>query len=302
MTRSLRESHDAAVRRARLLRRIAPVAALSAAALPYAVHHGTPLDGHGVSILFVIAAAAAIVVVVQAAFARAVEQQLPSVVSLRPDSVAVRPIVDADLDFCAALHAETLPHGFFAQLGHRFLKAYLATFVASPEAVALLATAAGTRVGMVVGMIRPAAHTRWVMRHHGPRLALRGLLGLASRPGLAILFARTRVPRYRRAWSRRRPTPTAETAEAVAQQSAVLAHVAVLPGAQGSGLGSTLVDAFVNAARDAGCREVLLTTLDGPQGAGGFYRRRGWAERGTSLDFDGNTVLAFALPLTGVER
>lgn len=287
------------VRRARLLRRIAPVAALSAAALPYAVHHGTPLDGHGVSILFVIAAAAAIVVVVQAAFARAVEQQLPSVLSLRPDSVAVRPIGNADLDFCAALHAETLPHGFFAQLGHRFLKAYIGTFVASPDAVALLATGGDTRVGMVVGMIRPAAHTRWVMRHHGPRLALRGLLGLAFRPRLAILFARTRVPRYRRAWNRRRPTPDGEAA---VQHSALLAHVAVLPGAQGSGVGSTLVDAFVNAARDAGCREVILTTLDGPEGAGGFYRRRGWAERGTSLDFDGNSVLAFALPLTGVER
>ena len=299
MERSVRASHDAAVRRARLLRRIAPVAALSAAALPYMVHHGTPLDGHGVSILFVIAAAAAIVVVVQAAFARAVEQQLPSVLSLRPESVAVRPIGNPDLDFCAALHAETLPHGFFAQLGHRFLKAYIATFVASPYAVALLATAGDTRVGMVVGMIRPGAHTRWVMRHHGPRLALRGLLGLASRPRLAVLFARTRVLRYRRAWSRRRPTNTAEVA---AQQPAVLGHVAVLPGAQGSGFGSTLVDAFVSAAREAGCREVVLTTLDGPEGAGGFYRRRGWAERGTSLDFDGNSVLAFALPLTGVER
>ena len=294
MSRTLRESHDAAVRRTRMLRRIAPVAAISAAALPYALHHGTPLDGHGIGVLLLILSAAAVVAAIPAALARSVDRRLPVVVALRPDRLEVRPIAKEDLDLCTSLHAETLPHGFFAKLGFRFLRAYLATFVASPHAAALAATVEDAPVGFVVGPLQPRAHARWVMRHRGPRLALLGLLGLASRPGLAWRFARTRVARYRGAWRRGRAAAPAEATS----EPAVLAHVAVAPGAQGAGLGTLLVDEFVAAARNAGCDEVVLSTLAGPDGAAAFYRSRGWLEREGPVDLDGRRTIAISLPLT----
>jgi hypothetical protein len=46
-----------------------------------------------------------------------------------------------------------LPTGFFPQLGRRFLRAYHATFAASPYAVALVAERDGTPFGFLVGTV-----------------------------------------------------------------------------------------------------------------------------------------------------
>ena len=298
MIRTARESQLAAGRRARLLRRLAPLAALAAAGISYGLHHTTPLDGHDLRVISLVIVAAAVVAMVPAVLARTVERQLPVVVTLRPGSTDLREVGTDDLDLCAALHAETLPHGFFAELGHRFLRSYLATFVASPHAVALLVTAEDAPVGMVVGMLRPQAHARWVVRHRGVRLALVGGMALVARPRLAVRFGRTRITRYRRAWGRGRTSPV----PGQAVQPAVLSHVAVAPGAQGAGLGGQLVHAFVDAARNVGCPRVVLTTLTGANGAAGFYRRQGWIESGQHRDFDGQLMIVFSLLLSPEER
>ncbi|MHB1243761.1 MAG: GNAT family N-acetyltransferase [Gaiellaceae bacterium] len=297
MIRTARESRPATVQRARPLRRLA-VAALAASGISYGLHHTTPLDGHGLGVVLLVVAVAAVAAVLVAALARTGERELPVFVTLRPGNSAIRTLDPDDLGFCAALHAETLPHGFFAQLGYRFLRAYLATFIASPHAVALLVTADDVPVGTVVGILRPHAHTRWVLRHRGVRLALLGGVALAARPRLALRFARTRIGRYRRAWSRRQTSAAAEPAG----QPAVLSHVAVVPGAQGAGLGRQLVDAFVEAARAAASPGVVLTTLAGDDGAAGFYRRQGWVESGPLQNFDGRSTILFSLPLRPEER
>ena len=298
LIRTAHESQLAAIRRARLLRRLAPVAALAAAGISYGLHHTSPLSGHDLSVILLVIAAAALVAVIPTALASMTERQLPVVVTLRPGSADIRAVGRDDLDFCAALHAETLPHGFFAALGHRFLRAYLATFVASPHAVALLVTANDAPVGMVVGILHPDSHTRWVLRRQGVRLALLGGIALVARPRLALRFARTRSARYRRAWSHRRRSPTTEPSG----QSAVLSHVAVAPGAQGAGLGGQLVHAFVDAARVGGSPRCVLTTLAGGNGAAAFYRRQGWIEGGRHCNFDGQPIIAFSLLLAPVQR
>lgn len=265
---------------------------------PYGLHHTTPLTGHGLSITLVVIAAAAVVAVIPTALGRRAERQLPVVLALRPGAADIRAIETDDLDFGAALHAETLPHGFFAELGHRFLRAYLATFVDSPHAVALLVSAQDAPVGTVVGILRPDEQARWVLRHRGVRLALIGGIALAARPRLVLRFARTRISRYRRAWGRRRASP----ASGSTGQPAALSHVAVAPGAGGGGLGGQLVHAFVDAARDAGCSRVVLATLAGENGAAGFYRRLGWVERTPHRDFDGQSMISFSLQLPSEER
>lgn len=292
------ESRRLSARRSRRLRRAAPVAALGGAAVAYGLHHTGPLSGHRISVALLIVAAATLVAAIPTVLARRAERELPVILTLRADSVDIRAADSGDLDFCAALHAETLPHGFFAQLGHRFLRAYLATFVASPHAAALVATAETSPVGMVVGILRPAAHSRWVLRERGARLALLGGVALVARPRLLLRFVRTRLTRYRRALSRRRAADTAGGPT----RPAVLSHVAVAPGAVGLGLGRRLVDAFVDAAANAGCSEVLLVTLAGEDGAAGFYRSLGWVENGSHSDFDGQPVTAFSLPLSSETR
>jgi ribosomal protein S18 acetylase RimI-like enzyme len=292
------ESQLATVRRARLLRRLAPLAALAATGASYGLHHTSPLDGHSLGVVLLFFSAAAGLAVVFAAFAGSLERRLPIVVALRPGSTRVRPAEPGDLDFCTALHSEALPHGFFAELGYGFLRAYLATFVSSPHAAAFVATVDGTPVGMVVGIIRPLAHRRWVLKHRGLRLAAVGGAALVVRPRLALRFIRTRLVRYSRALRRERSTRVV----ARERHSAVLSHVAVAPGAEGAGLGGRLVDAFVDAARAAGAERVVLATLAGKAGAAGFYRKLGWCESEPAQDFDGQSIVLFSLSLRSAAR
>jgi ribosomal protein S18 acetylase RimI-like enzyme len=239
-----------------------------------------------------------------------------------PAVLEVREATRRDLRATAALHRRALPEGFFARLGPGFLRAYHASFVASPEAVALVVSApdaGGEPAGFVVGTLRNRAHYRWVLRHASPRLALRLVAALARRPRLAGVFLRTRATRYvrwvwryplRRAQARSaRPEPAAtdppvELAQAPTQEAstqavppvAVLTHVAVDDGLRGRGAGRLLVEEFVDRARAAGANEVRLVT-EASDGASSFYERLGWSAVGEHTGSDGSIVREFRWPL-----
>lgn len=213
-------------------------------------------------------------------------------------AVAVRPLTPDDVAFAARLHADVLPHGFFAGLGTTFLTAYYGAFVASPHAVALLGLVDGRAAGQVIGPVRNRAHHRWVLRHHGWSLAMRLSVALLARPGLLLHFLRTRTGRYLRALVRfvrrnrgggpsRGPAPNRGPA-------AVLSHLCVRAEARGRGLGSALVEAFLDAARQAGAHEALLVTLVGDDGASGFWAERGWTHRHTRADFEGRPTIVYS--------
>jgi ribosomal protein S18 acetylase RimI-like enzyme len=230
-----------------------------------------------------------------------------------------RPVTDADLVVRAAtrrdlrtmarLHRTHLPGGFFARLGRGFLRAYHATFLASPLAVALVVTdPAGTSpAGFLVGTLRNRAHYRWVLRRAGPTLAVRFAAALGCRPRLAWLFLRTRVGRYLRwlgryplqRWGNRAgatPASASPPTETGARPVAVLTHVVVDEALRGRGAGRRLVDAFVDAARQAGAAEArLVTDVDG--GAARFYEQLGWAAVEDRSGADGVVVREFVLPL-----
>jgi hypothetical protein len=59
------------------------------------------------------------------------------------NTIVVRPMVFADLDFATRLHLQYLNHGLFPALGSGFLKAYLRTFITSPSAVASIPSLSG---------------------------------------------------------------------------------------------------------------------------------------------------------------
>lgn len=201
-------------------------------------------------------------------------------------TATVRPAEVSDLRWIASLHARQLPHGFFAELGRRYLRSYHRTFLASPHAASYVAVVAGQPAGFLVGTIDAAAHHRYVIREHGPRLAAAGALALLVSPRLAATFLRTRTGRYARsilrATRRRRPasTPQAEDCATVG----VLTHIAVEPATAGAGVGTTLVNTFVERAREAGVARLELVTLAGESGAARFYEKVGWREAGRGAD------------------
>jgi ribosomal protein S18 acetylase RimI-like enzyme len=215
----------------------------------------------------------------------------------------------------AWVHRRSLPGGFFARLGPRFLARYHATFAASSRARLLVAERRGEVVGFLAGTVDNAEHYRTVLRHP-VGLVLSGLRALLTDPRLALEFVRTRVLRYSRAVVRQltpgRPTAAAapaapapavgglDTEGSAAHDQpedggavAVLTHVAVREDAQGSGAGRALVEAFTREVRRAGAREVRLVTAVGG-GATRFYRRLGWTSRGTRRAADGTVVEEFA--------
>ncbi|MBW3621135.1 MAG: GNAT family N-acetyltransferase [Actinobacteria bacterium] len=201
-----------------------------------------------------------------------------------------------DVVATSEIHARELPHGFFAELGPRFLAAYHRTFVDSPHAVALVAVLDDRVAGFLVGTVRTRDHYRDAVRRHGAELALCAALGLLRHPRALLHLVRHRLRRYARSLLRY-AAPSGVSARSdggdVRGPVAVLTHVAVLPGADGHGLGADLVAHFVAAVRDAGVREVRLVTLAGGDGAAGFYERLGFQRLRQRRSADGHDVVEF---------
>lgn len=84
---------------------------------------------------------------------------------------------------------------------------------------------------------------------------------------------RTRLARYAGAWRRHRSLDALPPSNG---SVAVLSHVAVLPGARGSGVGRCLVDGFIDSVAAEGIEDVVLETRRGEHGAGSFYEQAGW--------------------------
>lgn len=198
----------------------------------------------------------------------------------------VRPADAADLAWIASLHARQLPHGFFAELGPRYLRSYHRTFLASPHAVAFAAVLENEPAGFLVGTLDSVAHHRYVIREHGRRLAAAGAAALVGTPRLAVTFVRTRTGRYVRSIARalRRSAPASAPSTSDCATVGVLVHVAVEPAAAGAGVGTQLVAAFVDRARAAGVTRLELVTLAGDRGASRFYEKLGWTEAGRGAD------------------
>ena len=260
--------------------------ALFAAALGYVLHHLPPLRAHPVQGVVVgLALAAAIAVGTGRLAAGRRRYELPSILVAPPAGPDLRALSRTDLDFCVALHEQALPHGFFVELGRGFLRAYYATFLDSPHAVAFTATVSEQPVGYIVGVVQPRAHARWLLRRRGPMLALYGALGLALHPKAGYRFGRTRLGRYARAWRRHRRG--SDRPVVMSDAPAVLTHVAILPGGRGLAAGRRLVEAFEAAAHDRRVRRAVLTTLAGGGGAGAFYARLGWTRSAMRRTPDG---------------
>ena len=273
----------------------------SAALLAYSLHHLPPFAGHAVaSIVTAVALTTLMTVIVASRPALKPRVETPVLVLSPNSELLVRGGDRDDLGFTAALHEEALPHGFFADLGPRFLRAYHRTYLDSPHGRFIVAGLEGHAIGFVAGAVDPTRHRRWLFRHHGLRLVLVGTCALAARPRAGLHFFRTRVQRYAAAWRQHRGRPSPDTSAPPARR-AELSHLATSSGARGVGAGGALVRAFATSAKAAGADEVTLTTLRGPEGAGPFYRGRGWIQ-GEDVTFSGTVFEQWHYDLRGGVR
>lgn len=264
------------------------VLALLTATLIFVLHHLPPLSGHAILASAGVFAGAALVAALAGGILARGRSDSPIVVITAPGESEVRQMQEDDLDFCAELHAQALGHGFFVSLGPGFMRAYYRNFLESPHAMALTSVVKGHPVGLLVGVLQPQAHARWVLRHRGAGLALRGAAALTVRPRVAAHFVKSRLRRYASAWRRhKRPASKQASNSQSGSAPAVLSHMAVVPGARGAGAGRELVRSFEATSRGAGARWAILTTLAGPEGAGPFYARLGWTRHGATSNLSG---------------
>lgn len=266
------------------------VGALSAA-ISFALHHLPYFAEHEIvgSIGAVALASAAAVLAVGTAASRR-HAAPPAVVIASSKDTRVGRLQARDVHFCASLHAEMLAQGLFVSLGPLFMRAYYETFLSSPYALSYIASVKDHGVGMLVGLTDPKAHIRWALRHRGIVLATLGVGALLTRPLVTFRFLRTRTKSYARTWRRHRARQ--DIASRSFPKTAVLSHTAVLPGAQGTGVGTRLVNAFLEDASTHGCEEaVLITSLDEDVSAKNFYAALGWSAKETRKGADGQSTL-----------
>ena len=212
----------------------------------------------------------------------------------RPEQVEIRPLEPDDAAAVATLHQSELPHGFFPQLGVGFLREYYRGFALSPHVIALVAKRDGVLAGVLVGMVDRREHFLWLLRQRGLQLALSALVSLLRRPSLVAPFVTGRLRRYGRWLLRARSQAPGDAGPDGVPSAAVLAHVAVAPHARNQGVGTRLVETFLQESAAAGRRSVRVTTLDGPGGAADFYHRTGWTPQASTTDWDGDPIVVLS--------
>lgn len=173
-----------------------------------------------------------------------------------------------DLRETVRLHEDHLDLGLFPKLGPHFLRLYQEMFARSPYGVALVAHEDGGVAGALFGTTANAAHYDWVIRNHWRTLCFHGALALATRPGVALFFARTRLVRYARGISRR--VAAKSPASRQTAPVAVLSHIVTSETYRGRGVARRLVDGFRRVANSHGAHEASLVTREGGLGQGFF--------------------------------
>lgn len=204
----------------------------------------------------------------------------PSKLDLR-----VRAMEVSDLSFvCSSMRAH-LPGGFFTELGDRFLAAYLRTYATSPSGCALVVEFDERLVGFLVGSVNRDAYRRHVLHVDRKDLLMKGILGLACRPKLAVRFVRTRLRRYLRGlW--RGASPRLDSPR-LGNSTGILSHIAVEQDMRGAGVGKELMDSFLTVCSAHDAPRVELFVDPSNVGARNFYTTHGWNDVAEQVDSDG---------------
>lgn len=176
----------------------------------------------------------------------------------------VREAQIADLRQVVRIHQKAFRGFFMTDLGPRFLTAYYRAIMAYNHRLFLLChDASGTIEGFVAGFHNPNEFYKQ-LRTKKWHLALCAGSHLAFRPRLWVR-AMAGLRRVR------------DLAQSNTTGTVELASIAVAPEAQGKGIGTVLVHAFLEQAHRQGARKVYLTTdACNNDSVNAFYQRLGF--------------------------
>lgn len=175
----------------------------------------------------------------------------------------IEPLNLEHLDNVVIVHMAAFPGFFLCVLGRKFLREFYRAFLRDPGGLAYVACdERGQVLGIIAGPLDPGRFFKKLLLRRWWAFALASLKHLMRRP------ADTR--RILRAALYRGESPSG-------RDRALLSSIAVLPEAQGKGIGRKLVSRWVAEAKRrgaAGC--YLLTDANGNEKVNAFYQSLDW--------------------------
>ena len=184
--------------------------------------------------------------------------------SSAPRIVAIRPMGVGDLGAVVQIHQAAFPGFFLTRMGPRFLRAYYAAVLEFPRHLALVAET-DRPVGFAVGFTDAPEFYQFFAQRKRRLLPLMAIAVLRH-PSLVLALLSN---------ARRVETKAAASDKAAVEMSSL---ATLRPG---GGVGGQLVEAFADAAAQAGGRSILLTTdAEGNAAVRQFYEKSGFVLEG----------------------
>jgi GNAT superfamily N-acetyltransferase len=203
----------------------------------------------------------------------------------RPKSsppITVEPLASQDLDTVVRVHLQAFPSFFLSFLGPRFLREFYVSFLVDPAGIGFVASEReGQVLGAVVGPLNPQGYFKRLLRRRWWAFCLASVGAVGRNP--ACLKRLVRAVFYR-----------GEAPSGPAR--ALLSSIAVLPSAQGHGVGKALVQRWVEEARRRGAAGCYLTTdAEGNGDVNAFYQRVGWRLESAYVTPEGRRMNRYVL-------
>lgn len=175
----------------------------------------------------------------------------------------IRSLKIGDVRYVVAVHLASFPGFFLSFLGSRFLSLFYSGICSAPEGIAFAyLNDAGIPVGFVAGTSNPGGFYSRLLKRNWLKFAFASIVPVLTKPSV--------MGRVARAVSHPSGNP-------VGDHVAGLFSIGVLPALQGAGAGKKLVQAFLNEAKQKGCKRVFLTTdRDNNEVVNRFYTKLGF--------------------------
>ena len=161
------------------------------------------------------------------------------------------------------VHLASFPGFFLSFLGARFLFLFYSGICIAPEGIAFVyLNDAGASAGFVAGTSNPGGFYSRLLKRDWLKFTLASIIPVLKKPSAILRIAR--------AVSHPSDNP-------IGDDVAGLFSIGVLPELQGTGAGKKLVQAFLNEAKQRGCKRVFLTTdRDNNEAVNSFYEKLGF--------------------------
>lgn len=175
----------------------------------------------------------------------------------------IRKIQSSDVSHVVDVHLSSFPGFFLSFLGSRFLSLFYSGICSAPEGIAYVyLNNSGFPAGFVAGTSNPGGFYSRLLKRDWLKFALASIIPVLKKPSV--------IGRVARAVSHPSGNP-------IGDDVAGLFSIGVLPELQGTGAGKQLVQAFLDDAKQRGCKRVFLTTdRDNNEAVNSFYEKLGF--------------------------